>query len=210
MTDDKISAYPIYVVDDDKEFRESVVALIAAEGRVIREFSSTCAFVKLADALPPGILLLDLRMPGTNGVDFLENATCLTKFGVIIVSGDADIEAAVRSMKAGALGLIEKPFTANELFTKLSEAAAGLMARANDSGRKAMCARMLARLSARERDVLKALLSGESNKETARALGLSVRTVEMHRARLMYKLDARTVSDAVRIAFHGGWAVSGD
>lgn len=194
------AAHRAYVVDDDDAFRASIVALLQAVGWQTRAFASAAEFAAAAPELDPGILLLDLHLGGSSGLDLLEKQSAeLERFAVVMVTGAGEIETAVRSIKAGAVDFIEKPFAAEELLERLDaidrDFAIALKAKAAvwDAQRRA------ATLSGRERDVLERLLSGASNKLIARDLDISPRTVEMHRARMVAKLGVASTAEALEI-----------
>lgn len=190
-----------FVVDDNKEFRESLLTLLEAAGYRARAFSSAAEFLALVDTLLPAVLLLDLRMPLISGLEMLEDdAIDLTRFAVVMISGHGDIERAVRSIKAGAIDFIEKPFEAAELLALIDVVQAGLVKRLDASAHKSVAVAKVHTLSPREEEVLRLLLTGAPNKIVARTLGLSVRTVEMHRAHMLTKLGARSTAEALHIA----------
>lgn len=189
------------VVDDDDAFRNSLVALLEAAGYDCRPFGSADSFLAEIERLPAGILLLDLRMPGLGGLEMLERGDIdPTRFAVVVISGQGDIERAVRSIKAGAIEFIEKPFEAQQLLALMGAAQATFDHRAGHSAQRRAAIRKVETLSPRETEVLQLLLIGASNKVVARALDLSVRTVEMHRAHMLTKLGARSTADALRLA----------
>ena len=190
-----------YVVDDDDAFRDSLATLIDAAGYSCRAFAAVADFVNEIELLQPGVLLLDLRIPYMGGLNFLEGGTVdLDRFAIIMVSGHGDIERAVRSIKAGAIEFIEKPFETSELLNLLEAAYRDLEQRLANSSDRRDAARRVATLSPRESEVLRILLSGAPNKIVARHLDLSVRTVEMHRAHMLTKLRARTTAEALHLA----------
>lgn len=192
----------VYVVDDDQVVRRSIQFMLRPSGFDVQSFESGEAFLKLANSLASGCVLLDIRMGGMDGLSVQQ---VLHDRGiaipVIIISGHGDIGMVVRAMKAGAVDFIEKPFEKSMLITAIEQA---LM---HNNGREqlislAEAARsQLNGLTPRERDVLSGLVDGQSNKVIANALGISPRTVEIHRANLMSKLEVGSLSDALRIAF---------
>lgn len=194
-----------YVVDDDEAFRESLQFLLATAGWQATGFARTADFLDHCSGLEPGLLLLDLHMPGEGGLELLERKLPkLEPFAVVVITGAGEIELAVRSLKAGALDFIEKPFEAAKLLVTLDNVHEhfrnGLRVRSESIEAR----RRVEALSARERDVLAGLVAGGSNKVIARNLDISDRTVEMHRARMMAKLGARSTSDAVRLSLIAG------
>ena len=189
-----------YVVDDDDSFRHSLELLLQSAGWDTEAFASAAAFAARADALEPGLLRLDVNLGDDTGVALLErSADALDRFAVVMMTGAGEIATAVRSIKAGATDFIEKPFVAADLFDRLDRVHAGLAAEMPARAAERDARRRIASLSGRERDVLERLLAGASNKEIARDLALSPRTVEMHRARLLDKLQAATTAQALDI-----------
>jgi two-component system response regulator FixJ len=189
-----------YVVDDDDAFRASLIALLEASGWEAEGFASLKEFDDAATALEPGILLLDLHLDGANGLEFLESRdSALDRFAVVMVTGAGEIETAVRAMKAGAADFVEKPFRADELLERLAQIHEWFACELRERMARADAKRRIAALSARERDVLERLLAGASNKLIARDLGISPRTVEMHRARMVAKLGVATTAEALEV-----------
>jgi len=190
-----------YVVDDDEAFRASLVALLDVAGYTARAFATTSEFLATAAALEPGIVLLDLRIPGMTGLDLLErHAAALDRFAVVMISGHGDIERAVRSIKAGAVEFIEKPFEPQQLLELLEAVGTGLAAKLAGSADRRDAEAKINSLSPREYEVLRILLKGAPNKLVARILDLSVRTVEMHRAHMLAKLGAKSTAEALHVA----------
>jgi two-component system response regulator FixJ len=192
----------IYVVDDELAVRRSIGFMLKTAGMEVESFESGEAFLKVAASLDPGCVLLDVRL---GGIDGLAVQQTLRDRGimlpVIILTGHGDVALAVRAMKAGAVDFIEKPFEKAALL-----AAIGL-AQLHNQGREQLhlladaAQAQLNVLTPRERDVLDGLVNGNSNKVVAYDLGISPRTVEIHRANLMAKLGVHSLSDALRIAF---------
>ncbi|MEO6248066.1 MAG: response regulator [Sphingomicrobium sp.] len=196
-----MASYCCYVVDDDGGFRSSVVDLLEAAGHSAMAFATAPDFLAKAPLVEPGVVLLDLRMPDVGGLDMLEqDGPALDRFAVVMVSGHGDIERAVRSIKAGAVEFIEKPFTPDTLLTLIDAVGEGLTAKlgASANGREATA--KVGSLSPRELEVLRLLLKGAPNKIIARTLDLSVRTVEMHRAHMLAKLGAKSTAEALHLA----------
>lgn len=194
-----------YVVDDDAGFRGSMLMLLESAGWTAQGFASAAAFAERAGELEPGILLLDLHLDGTSGLDLLENkSAALDRFAVVMVTGAGEIETAVRSIKAGAVDFIEKLFEAGELLDRLEGIAKDFAIALQAKAATWDARRRVDTLSPRERDVLERLLSGASNKHIARDLGLSPRTVEMHRARMLAKLGVASTVEAIEIGRRAG------
>ena len=188
----------IFIVDDDADVRDSLRLLLNAEGFTTRAFGSAEGF--LSDSLEKrGCLIADVRMPGMSGLELLEDIRRRQwHLPVIIMTGHADIPLAVRAMKAGAVDFLEKPFSAARLTESLRRALE-LGAQAQHQQEEARAARkLLTHLSSRERMVLDRLVEGTPNTAVAHELGISARTVEIHRAHIMLKMDASNLADLVR------------
>ena len=198
-------AYPIYVVDDDEAIRRSLSFLLKTSGFAVQLFEGGLPFLKDAGHLAPGCVLLDVRMPDMDG---LEVQRALRGRGVmlpvIIMTGHGDVDMAVQAMKAGASDFIEKPFEKAALLACIAAAQRQSVAERGLSARAMEAQARLNVLTDRERDVLNGLVDGLPNKTIAYDLGISPRTVEIHRANLMQKLEVRSLAEALRIAFHAG------
>lgn len=186
-----------YVIDDDRDIRVSLRMLLQEDGVDARPFLSAIDFLDEVDSLRPGVILLDVRMPGMDGIALLQ---ALVERGirwpVVIMTGHADVALAVRAMKLGAMDFLEKPFPHNELSALLGRAF-DLLGEEGVEGTAAEARERLERLTPRERQILSAVANGLSNKEVATALDLSTRTVEMHRARMMRRLGAKRLSEVI-------------
>lgn len=192
----------VHIVDDDPAIRRSVGFMLKTSGHKVEAYESGAALLKKCGELDQGCILLDIRMPGMDG---LEVQQALQDKGVslpvIIMTGHGDVTLAVKAMKAGAVDFIEKPFEKDALLSSLQEGFGRLQRReATDDRQRDAEVRLLA-LTPRERDVLDGLAQGLPNKTIAYDLGISPRTVEIHRANLMTKLGVRSLSEALRIAF---------
>lgn len=195
----------IHIVDDEDAIRRSASFMLKTSGFAVTTHVSGVAFLKEAKSLEPGCVLLDVRMPEMDG---LEVQAQMNERGiampVIVLTGHGDVSVAVRAMKAGAVDFLEKPFEKAALLDAIDRgfqqlgAAGGRLARASDA------ATILAALTARELDVFKGMVQGLPNKSIAYELGISPRTVEVHRANLMVKLRVKSLSEALRIAFAAG------
>lgn len=195
-----------YIVDDDDPFRDSLEMLLEAAGWEVEGFGSSREFLRQCSDLESGLVLLDLHMPEETGLEMLERkAFPPESFGTVVITGAGEIETAVRSLKAGALDFVEKPFQAEELLEKLDHVNHVFRTSMRSASERSDSKRLVESLSGREREVLAGLIAGGSNKAIARDLDISVRTVEMHRARMMVKLRAKTTSEAVRIAVLAGF-----
>ncbi len=192
----------VHLVDDDDAVRRSAGFMLKTSGFEVRIYESGSELMKSARDLSPGCILLDIRMPGMDG---LEVQQALRDQGitlpVIIMTGHGDINLAVRAMKAGAVDFIEKPFEKTVLLHAISEGLSRLDQSERSRTRAEEAAVRLQVLTDREREVLDGLARGLPNKSIAFDLGISPRTVEIHRANLMAKLGVRSLSEALRIAF---------
>jgi len=198
-----------YVVDDDDDFRNSMLLLLEAAGWVGTGFASAMAFLQESDDLRPGVVLLDIRMPKFGGLELLETEQRrLAKFATVMVTGHGDVDSAVRSLKSGAVDFIEKPFGHQDLLAILDLNHRRLVedADANETRRRAL--EKISQLSPREHDVLRGFLGGASHKAIARELGISDRTVEMHRNNVVRKLGAKSTKEAIHIGTIGGMSPS--
>ena len=195
----------VYIIDDDQAMVESLSWIIESIGLRIRTYVRAQDFLDEYDPQQHGCLLLDVRMPGMSGIELLQRLRELkVSLPVIVVSGHGDVPLAVEAMKTGALDFIEKPFD-DDVFLRAVRLA--LSAQAVDSQRQAQKATINSRLeslSNREREVLEGLVAGHPNKTIAYDLGISPRTVEIYRANVMEKMQARSLSDLVRMALVGG------
>jgi two-component system response regulator FixJ len=195
----------VYIVDDDAAVRRSVSLVIEAAGYRIVPFAAAREFLDRAPALIPSCLILDVRMPGMDGLELLERlAERKLRFPTIVMTGHGDIAVAVRAMKAGAVDFLEKPFSEEELIERIRGVFARLGRASEEAATASEAATRLARLSTRERQVLERLMSGLRNKTIASDLSLSPRTVEVYRARVMDKMMATNFADLMRLALAAG------
>lgn len=201
MSDRKL----VHIVDDEDAIRRSASFMLKTSGYVVETWPSGAAFLKEIRHAPEGCVLLDVRMPEMDG---LEVQQALLDRGVtmpvIVLTGHADVSIAVRAMKAGAVDFLEKPFEKAVLIAAIETAFARIASADGAAARAAEADVILAVLTPREREVLEGLAQGLPNKTIAYDLGISPRTVEVHRANLMAKLDVRSLSDALRLAFAAG------
>jgi two-component system response regulator FixJ len=197
----KPSECVVHVVDDDAAIRDSLSFLLGSADLDTRVYESALAFLDQIGDLAPGCIITDVRMPGMSG---LELVLKLKEIGVvrpvIVLTGHADVSLAVEAMKAGVVDFIEKPFDDETLLAAVKTALARGEDDAGRQAERAEIAERVGQLSARERDVFEAIVSGESNKSAALKLGISPRTVEIYRANVMEKMGAKTLSDLVRMA----------
>lgn len=200
-----MSDFPVYLVDDDDSVRRSVGFMLKTSGLTVESFSSGVQFLKEARKLDPGAILLDIRMPEMDGLEVqAELNERGATFPVIVMTGHGDVEVAVKAMKGGAIDFIEKPFDKAVVLEALEQAFDRLGRGSKQSGRREEAQRRLNGLTPREREVLEGLVVGYPNKTIGYDLGISARTVEIHRANLMKKLEVTNISDLLRIAFAAG------
>lgn len=202
MTEDAL----VLVVDDDEHVRHSLGALLRSHGLAVVSFRSGTELLNVASPGQRGCLLLDVRLPDMTGLDVQAR---LTEKGVriptIIMTAYADVALAVRAMKLGAVDFIEKPFTEDALLGSVRAA----LARGEQEAEQAISAGDMAlrvgRLTPREREVMAAMVAGKQNKLIASELGISPRTVEVHRARVMEKMEVGSLSQLVRLVVTARW-----
>ena len=192
----------IYIVDDDEAIRDSLRLLLESAGFTnVVAYQSARAFLNAASPRPADCLLLDVRMPEMDGLALQNELNQRgSRLPVIIMTGHGDVPIAVRAMKAGAADFIEKPFSAEALLAALDAAVARAAEADREQAQASDTIRRLETLTAREREVFDAIVSGKPNKVIAYDLGISARTVEIHRARVMDKMQARNLSTLVRMA----------
>lgn len=191
----------VHLIDDDEGVRHALAFLLTTAGLAVRIYESGIAFLDAIETLQPGCIISDVRMPGIDGLELQRRLKALDiKLPMIIMTGHADVPLAVEAMKAGAVDFIEKPFDDDLLLSAINTA----LARYSEAGhREAEIAQIqskLQSLSAREQQVLQGLLAGHPNKTIAYDLNLSPRTVEVHRANVMTKMAASSLSDLIRMA----------
>ncbi|NIJ09385.1 two-component system response regulator FixJ [Sphingomonas vulcanisoli] len=195
----------IHVIDDEEAVRRSASFMLKTSGFDVETWPSGVAFLKEARHAKPGCILLDVRMPEMDG---LEVQQALSEDGiempVVVLTGHGDVQVAVRAMKAGAIDFIEKPFEKTTLLTAIAAAFDRLDDREGRAERAIEAQTAIAALTPREREVLDGLAAGLPNKTIAYDLDISARTVEVHRANVMTKLNVRSLSEALRLAFAAG------
>ncbi|MEW9854481.1 response regulator transcription factor [Novosphingobium sp. M1R2S20] len=194
----------IYIVDDDDSVRDSLRALLAIHSNLlIHCYRSGSAFLEQVDELDPGVLLVDYHMPGVSGVEVLR-ATDRSRFLTIMLTGHASVSLAMEAMRAGAIDFLEKPYEPERLLDIVDAAFERLERNRAADARVAAAQAKIERLSGREKAVLDGLIRGRPNKVIAHELEISPRTVEIHRSKLMDKLEVGSLSEALRISFAAG------
>jgi two-component system response regulator FixJ len=195
----------VHVIDDDEAMRQSLAFLLQSANVQVRTYESATTFLENLAKIPLGCIITDVRMPGMNGMELLMRIRELkVTLPVIVITGHGDVPLAVEAMKFGAIDFIEKPFDDERL---LAAVRAALDTQATDHDRqtaRAAIERRLALLSTRERQVLEGLVAGHANKTIAYDLEISPRTVEIYRANVMAKMEAKSLSELVRMALVGG------
>ena len=189
----------IYVVDDDAAVRDSLTLLLRAVGLTGQAFSSAAEFLQNYDPEQHGCLVADIRMPGMSGLDLQDELNRLgAHIPLIFITGHGDVPMAVDAMKSGALDFIEKPFRDQELLDRVNQAVSWDKERRTRNLETLAIRERLAALTPRETEVMERVVQGQANKVIAMDLGVSQRTVEIHRARVMEKMEVRSVAKLVR------------
>ena len=197
----------VYIVDDDDGVRDSLQILLEASGHAVRGYASPQEFLDVVKMIDFGCVLVDLQMPGMDGLELQHRLKALNvSLPVVVVTAHGDIATAVEAMRAGAIDFVEKPFSDDAILNSIKMALADRpKPNAEDQTRLAILERLKI-LSPREREVLDGMVAGHPNKVIAFNLSLSPRTVEIHRARVMDKMQARSLSELVRLAIAAGIA----
>jgi len=198
----------IFIVDDDYDMREALAAIFRNEGYRTAAFADGRSFVRLARDQMPACVLLDLCMPGTSGLDVLKEIDAKNyPAPILMISAQEDVLNVVQAMRHGAFDYLEKRLDAESIVTRVADAIeAWRQLRERDGSPLSLspAIRGYYQLTRREREVLAQIAAAASNKETARNLGISPRTVEIHRGRIMHKLGAKNSVDLMRIVMNGG------
>jgi two-component system response regulator FixJ len=195
-----------HVVDDDDGAREALAFLLSSAGVPAETYPSAAAFLAVA-AEARGVVVTDVRMPGMDGIELVRRLRALAiDLPVIVMTGHGDIPLAVEAMKAGVMDFIEKPYDNEAMLAAIAAGLAGQGEREARDVERADFLQRLERLSGRERQVLDGLIAGRANKMIAHDLEISPRTVEIYRANLMGKMQARSLSELVRMALVAGAA----
>jgi len=191
----------VYIIDDDKSLRVVIDSLMRSVGLQTRLYASVSAFLSAPRPDTAGCLILDVRLPGTSGLDFqAQLAGHGIHLPVILMTGHGDIPMSVRAMKAGAVDFLTKPFRDQDLLDAVTTAIERDQVRRAAEAEEASLRDRFATLSPREQQVMQLVTAGKMNKQVAGALGLSEITVKIHRGSAMRKMGARTLADLVRMA----------
>ena len=190
-----------FIVDDDQAVRDSLRSLVESVGIAVRTYSSAQAFLDDYDPRQTGCLVLDVRMPGASGIELQERLRETgSKIPIIVMTGHADVVTAVRAMKAGAVDFLEKPFSDQLLLDQVHRCIErDAERRAEDAEAQEIIGRR-AELTPRQRRVMDMVVGGERNRVIAQHLGISLKTVEAHRAKVMEKMRAHSVAELVKLA----------
>ncbi len=187
----------VYIVDDDEAIRKALLFLMKSEGLFAKDYASAEAFLATVTTATYGCLLLDVRMSGISGLDLQQKLRQEhASLSVIIMTGHGDVAMAVQAMKAGAMDFIEKPFDNEQLLKQVHVC----LKQRKYQARHEEEVQRLKRLTKRERQVMDLLVEGNQNKVIASKLNISPRTVELHRAKIMEKLETKSLSHVVRIS----------
>jgi len=190
----------VYVVDDDPSARESLCWLLGTEGIASQAFESAESFLEHWDIGWSGCIMIDIRMPKLNGLQLQEELNARHNLmPVIVLTGHADVPVAIRAMKLGAYDFLEKPYSGDELLASVNTALEMGREIDHDEHEKIKLARAIEKLTERESEVMYLVVEGHTNKAVAAQLGISEKTVEVHRARVMEKTTAKSLSELVRI-----------
>lgn len=191
----------VFIVDDNQAVARSLRWLFETVQLKVETFSSAQSFLDGYDSSKPGCLVLDVRMPGMSGLDLQERmAAQRIHLPIIFITGHGDVQMAVRAVKSGAFDFVEKPFNDQYLLERIHKAITfDAVLRSQDTQRTQLSA-LFASLTMREREVLDLVVDGKSNKAIANWFGLSAKTIEVHRAKMMEKMQAHSVADLVKMA----------
>lgn len=207
MTEQKL----IHLVDDDDAVRHSASFMLRHAGFAVKTYTDGVAFLEAVAEAGPGCILLDVQMPRMDGLEVQEQLNSRgVAMPVIVLTGHGDVNVAVKAMKAGAVDFVEKPYEKQTLISALNRAFRRLEERSQRDLLIDEARGKIEHLTPREREVLEGLVEGLTNKSIADALDISPRTVEIHRANLMEKLEATSLSGVLRIAFAAGIGFDGE
>jgi len=191
----------VYIIDDDRMARESLKWLIESASLAVKEFQSGLDFLEQVTTSMPGCILLDVRMPDINGMELHTQLKLREiELPVIIVTGHADVAMAVRAMKAGAYDLIEKPYSDSLMLELVQRAIDADSKNRRDKSYIRDIKSRAEQLTPREKEVMQFVINSTQNKIISAELGISIKTVELHRANLMNKMQAKTSTELVRLA----------
>jgi len=193
-------SFVVHIIDDDEAVRQSLAFLLSTAGVAVRVYDSATSFLDALPSLQSGCLITDVRMPDMTGIELLQRLKAKSiDLPVIVITGHGDIPLAVEAMRSGAIDFIEKPFAEDAILKAVHAAEHVVRKRGKRSEEEAAVAARLGSLSERERQVLDGLVAGNANKTIAHDLGISPRTVEVYRANVMTKMQAKSLSELIRM-----------
>lgn len=196
----------VFVIDDDEAMRDSIACLLESVGIPCRMFSDASTFLEFCDPHKQGCILMDIRMPGMSGMELLENLKANgVRLPVIIITGHGDVPLAVRALKLGAFDFVQKPFNPHDLLDRVHAALQQVQERRQKDRRLDRLRSNFDALTGREREIMELVVAGDPSKVIGAKLGISSRTVDIHRSNIMRKLNVRTVAELVqsRLALGG-------
>ena len=200
-----IAARTVFVVDDTREVRVALSRVLSAAGYRVRSFESAEQFLEEQDGETPGCLLLDICMPGMSGLDVQRSLADSTDGRpIVFLTGHGDIQTSVQAMKVGAVDFLTKPIDDARLFAAVDQALELDFAARNQRAIRREIEKRLGDLTPRERQVMDQVIRGRLNKQIAADLGIGEKTVKVHRARVMAKMDVRSVAELVQLASRVG------
>jgi FixJ family two-component response regulator len=195
----------VFIVDDDPSVRRSLTRVMTSAGYVVEAFESARDFLARKPSVGPGCLVLDVRMPGVTGLDLQETlAAAEHRIPIVFITGHGDISMSVKAMKGGAVDFITKPFDVENLLEAVGRALTKDVKDLGEEGRTAEVLERVKLLTPRETEVFALVVTGMLNKQIAGELGISEKTVKVHRARVMEKMRAGSVAELVRLADRAG------
>jgi FixJ family two-component response regulator len=195
----------VFLVDDDSSVRAGLTRLLESAGYVVEAFASAREFLAYEPSTVPCCLVLDVRMPGLTGLDLQETlAAAGRRMSIVFITGHVDVPMSVRAMKGGAVDLLTKPVDAKDLMQAIQRAVAKDVRDRGEEARVAEIQKRVKLLTPRETEVFALVVTGMLNKQIAFKLGVVEKTVKVHRARVMEKMQARSVAELVRLAYRVG------
>lgn len=200
MEDNRPDEVTVYVVDDDEAVRGSLDLLLSSVSLKVETYGSGQDFLDNWDPKRPGVLLVDLRMPGMSGLELQQKLVAAgNRIPIIFISAHGDISSAVRAMRTGADEFLTKPFGEEVLLDRIQKAIRHELARREQDRKVSKVRQHFETLTPRQREVLECVVAGKSNKEIARELDISVKTVELHRGQMMSRMAADSIADLVKM-----------
>jgi len=199
---DSADAPAVFIVDDDPAMRESLTFLVSSVGLQVESFSTAREFLEKCDPKRAGCLVLDIRMPGMSGLELQERLNeRRVELPIVMITGFGDVPMAVRALKQGAVDFLEKPFTDQDLLDRINDAIDEDRRRRADRQHRDDIDARIARLTTRERQVMMCVIDGKPNKVIAHQLGLSPKTIEVHRSRMMDKMKVASLAELMQLVY---------